>query len=85
MDKERAEILWQQCAGVFSYAFGDFGSHQRIRVLRFFPDPKMPFIEEFDEGHMTHAVAPEDLPEQFEPYVSAWQERQKQDSQSKAP
>jgi hypothetical protein len=70
MGRERAELYW-------SPNTLESGSRERIRILTRFKGNDMPFIEEYDQGHMTHGVSFEDLPEEFKPFAADWRPKPK--------
>jgi RNA polymerase sigma factor (sigma-70 family) len=80
LGRERKEVLWRQFRSVFREAYNDFGERERTRILRKFkfPGQSMAFIEEADEGHMTHGVSFTELPEAFKPFVTSWNEKQEE-------
>lgn len=67
LDTDQVEAFWAHLNGAFSD-----GDQERICVLRRLEDKDMPFIEEYNEGHITHGVEIEDLPELLKPFAQAF-------------
>jgi hypothetical protein len=80
LGRERKEVLWRHFRSAFRNAFNDFGERERTRILRKFKSPgqSMAFIEEVDEGNMTHGVSFTELPEAFKPFVTSWNEKKEE-------
>lgn len=72
LDADQVEAFWSHLNGAFAE-----GDQERICVLRRLQDKDMSFIEEYNEGHMTHGVAIEDLPEPLKPFAQAWKSNPK--------
>jgi hypothetical protein len=80
IDKNRTDVLWTRLAGSFD-AFNDFGARARTLVLHFDKDGSIQ-IEHVDEGSFSEWVAPDEVPEQFKPFVDAWKSGQNTDRKS---
>jgi RNA polymerase sigma factor (sigma-70 family) len=70
LGNERADALWKRLSGSFDQ-FNHFGSRARTLVLHFDKNDSI-LITHPDEGSWTRLVAPDEVPEEFKPFLEQW-------------
>jgi len=65
---DRADALWNRLAGSLDQ-FNHFGSRAQTLVLHFDKKNDSILITRPDEGALTQLVAPDEVPEEFKPFV----------------